>query len=88
MRKEDNTPPWEWASHCSTGLHKHPDSTTTQGIAPMHILHLPFFCFKLIHKLYEQLNTQHTYLCCDLEVFVLLQQLLRVVNAGTSGCVC
>lgn len=28
------------------------------------------------------------YLCCDLEVFVLLQQLLCVMNAGASGCVC
>lgn len=29
-----------------------------------------------------------TNLGCDVEVLVLLQQLLRVVNAGTSGSVC
>lgn len=28
------------------------------------------------------------YLSCNLEVFMLFQQLLCVVNAGTGGCVC
>lgn len=34
-------------------------------------------------------NIRHTdtYLCCDLEVFMLFQQLLCVVNARASGCV-
>lgn len=37
----------------------------------------------------QHINTSElTYLCCDLEVFVLFKQLLCVVNAGAGGCVC
>lgn len=73
--------PWKWASQRSGGLTEraqHDNQITTERITTSRNY------FLLLRRKTRKHKTC-TYLCCDLEVFVLFQQLLRVVNARPSG---